>query len=329
MKKTYAMLIAVIFVVSLVPAGLAYTDWDVESTMNKAAAASSAFPSIKTNLENQYGKSSVREWYKYINPNRKANCVNIDEDFKLLSMKPEVKDIDKNRIKDMIGYFYNSADAASKNKYNIIVTPAEIYTIGMGEGLMEALEVIKIDGQWSLNSFGITYYCDKRIPKVLDGYQLVGLDYFPDEISSIKDGNYIRQDFNEGNEYRKMLPFLGDTKKLVKPASFSSYKYMIEALGARVAWTRGLFLNDLREKGVDINSLKEDQMFFWTYYYFNAGQEAGKDELVKHINNKKLDDSSFIMAGPSKKIENGCSRRNNAIMRLATYKAIKELGIFS
>ncbi|MCX6815295.1 MAG: hypothetical protein NT120_00390 [Candidatus Aenigmarchaeota archaeon] len=112
--KIFMILLVAIFIVSIIPAGLAYTDGDVESTMNKAAAVSdSTFTSLKTQLEKQYGKDSVRWWYMYINPSRKANCIDIPD--KKTGVEVLVKkDIDRTKVKSLLTYFYDSADAASK-----------------------------------------------------------------------------------------------------------------------------------------------------------------------------------------------------------------------
>ncbi|MCX6815294.1 MAG: hypothetical protein NT120_00385 [Candidatus Aenigmarchaeota archaeon] len=173
------------------------------------------------------------------------------------------------------------------------------------------------------------YYCSstKTSNVWLPGFGYLGVDHFSDDAPILKQGGFLRQNFNEGSEYI-VTSNENELNKLVKSANFNGFKNGIEALGARVAWTKYMFLTDVKNMGVDTNSLTDDQVFFWTYYYFNTGQGNGKKELTNHVANGKLNDYSFMTAS-DKTITNGCKVRYNSIMRLATYKAIKTLGIFS
>lgn len=327
-KILIIIIITVILFISIIPVTFAYTDNDIEKVMNNAATASSSFSSIKTRLEGEYGIDSVRYWYMYLNPNRKANCFLTDEEIKTAPNDKYVtgRIIDRNKIKTLIKYFYDSAESASKNKYNIKVTPTEVYVITMGEGFIIMLESYKKYGTW-LEHY--SYYCYKdRTGNIwTSGFALLGVDHFSDEASILKAGGFLRQDFKEGREYRPTIR-INEKKKKVQSDDFSNFKVGIEAAGARIAWSKYLFLRDIKSLGVQESSISDDQIFFWTYYYFNAGSGNGKSALSKFVSNGKINDQLFVMGKSGTTVKNGCKARDNSIMRLATYKSIKELNIF-
>lgn len=219
------------------------------------------------------------------------------------------------KIKPIIEYFYDAADSASKNKYGVKVSPLLVYVIGVGEGFIYRLRDI---------------YCgetDETEPLVSwGGEEGLGLDYIYDEIATLKTGDFIREDFNEGDEYEYYLGYFG-AKKL-SAATFANVKYGIEALAARVAWTKYLFLKDAKELGILTDSLTEDQINFWTYYYYHIGFGSGKKVLTRYTKNGILNDYNFIRAKPGEAIMHGCNARHNSIMRTSTAKFIRELGVF-
>ena len=101
----------------------------------------------------------------------------------------------------------------------------------------------------------------------------------------------------------------------------------MEMVSSVVAYYKWLFLKDAKSLDIQTESLTEDELNFWTYYYYNRG--SGKDTLQKLIKNGVFDDSAFIRAKPGEVIQNGCNARHNAIITAANSKFIRDLGIFA
>ncbi len=294
---------------------LATPDSAAENTMNKLESLSESQIKAKANMiSSQIGKGTVFRWEKYIDPKSEQVCVFdniIDYEVKtrlIGSMKDKIKQITKE--------YYEAADAASKNKYGVKVTVPEIYTMSIGEGF-----------NWYLKKF---YCSDAQSSREVSAYTEMGLDTFANEITELKQGGFLRQNFDENIEY--YIPgysVFNERNEEIKPVYFYNKRNALYAFAARVAWAKHLFLEDIKALGVSESSLTEDQIFFWTYAYFNAGHDYVREKyLQKYVKGGFLDDSSFRKVDSGVKIKNGMKVRHNSLIRLGTYKFLKSLEIF-
>ncbi|MEM7819388.1 MAG: hypothetical protein QXD48_01000 [Candidatus Aenigmatarchaeota archaeon] len=300
---TIKILILFIFIIPII--SFAYSDTSINEVLKRSSSLStSTILNIKNKIENEFGKNSVLRWDAYLNPNNKIKCFKVANFY----FTP-----DEEHIKRIIGYLYDASESASKNNYGISISPEFVYTVGMGEGLVLYLKDLFC---------GWIYENDP-----VDGFYYLGLDHFSDEVEILKSNKFLRRDFNEGDEYFPVKN-KNELDQIVRSAEFKNIKYGLEALAARIAWTKYVFLNDLKKLNIPESSLTEDQINFWVYYYYNIGNNKGYSSLTNRIKNGILDDSNFIRA-TGKEVKNGCNGRYNAIIRTATTKFIKNLNIFN
>jgi hypothetical protein len=53
----------------------------------------------------------------------------------------------------------------------------------------------------------------------------------------------------------------------------------LEVSGAMLLWARQRFVDDLTARGISTDTLTDQDWFYWTTYYFNAGPGAGRRAL--------------------------------------------------
>ena len=290
-----------------------------ESAASTASALSEAdIAGIESKTEKAFGLGTSMRWDAYVNPGRTVRC----DTWAYFEKNDEptsfiiYKNPDSTKVKKILGSFYYAAGRASENKYGTRVSPLLVYTIGMGEGLVELLNV---------------YYCDYNFDAYLEpisGFSRLGLDHFSDEIVALKSGGFLRNDFDEGDEYGLQVN-LNEKYKNVNSAYFKNLHYGLEALAARVAYSKYQFERDIKLLGIDKSSFSEDEINYWTYYYFNTGAGSAKNFLTSRISTGTLHEKSTISAKPGEKVRNGLCGRHNAIIRTATAKFIHDLGIFA
>lgn len=296
MRIHLIIFVAIMTISISIPAFALDAETGAEYTMNKAnSLTKSQIELVKSSIESEFGQKTVFRWDYYTNPR----------------IRLYGKSVDSSRIKNLVSYFYYAADAASKNKYGVAVSPLLVYTIAIGEGF----------GIGVINRYYLGFRTNDD--SYVDGWDDLGLDHFSSEIDILKAGGFLRKDFNEYSEYSEV----NEKGENARTAKFNSMKEGLEALGARVAYAKWLFLKDAKSLGIQTESLTGDEMNFWTYYYFNRG--SGKDKLQTLLNDDVFDDSQFIRARPGEVVQNGCNARHNAIIRTAVAKFIRELGIFA
>lgn len=215
------------------------------------------------------------------------------------------KEIARNFIKSI----YNGVDSANKNKFGTKITPEELYTISVGEGMVFYL----------INSY------NNHTATAVSGCEHLGIDTIKSQLNYLKENNFIKNDFSLRPEKCKH----DKTGELRNSSTFSNMKDALEAAGAVVALAKTQSLQDAQNLGVDIKTLTRKQVNFWTYYYFNCGKECGFSFLRKYVSNGQLRDDSFINAKPGEIVFNGQNARYNAIIRAVMMEFIYDTGIFS
>lgn len=268
---------------------------------------------LKKEIEKDFGDNTVKRWVLYVTPNTKIRCWDNQRNSVMI-----IPDSEKLRL--FIVSLDNSAKLASRNNYGISISSSELYTLAMEEGLILYLAGYD-DPNEEKSYYTGGYYCTNSYTLPINGLFYLGLDYFPSEVSGLKNGNFLRQNFNE----YKIVSVDSDA---LPYAIFNNLDYGLEAIAARFAWTKWRFLNDAKNLGIDTKTLSEDQINFWTYYYYNLGANAGRNVLKKYVNNGILNDRIFIyMSGES--VVHGRSARHNAIIYAAMVKFIRGSGVLS
>lgn len=115
----------------------------------------------------------------------------------------------------------------------------------------------------------------------------LGMDRFIDEEDTLKKEGFLRSDFHgfhDDHKYNRKLSeyddYYYDSIKKDHPI-FLSVDSALEAFAAMLLQRRNIFFNDLEEIGIDKNTLTKDQIFYWTYLYYNCGANCGKNRIKK------------------------------------------------
>lgn len=115
----------------------------------------------------------------------------------------------------------------------------------------------------------------------VNGFYELGLDWFGDEVDSIKEMGLLPKDF-------ACQITLGTNEKghTHKTARFSSKNDAFHAFIATLAYRQKLMLNNLKTNGVTLESLstadRHDVVSFLTYAYFNGGSGVGRS-MIKSL----------------------------------------------
>ncbi|MDY8138337.1 hypothetical protein [Aquimarina sp. 2201CG5-10] len=147
---------------------------------------------------------------------------------------------------------------------HVNMTPSYLYTIIIGEGLGEVY--VKHDFNYKKGKL-IT---DKKI----NGFQNLGLDFFssPKELPRFK--KYLPKDYNEGDEYTARSEVRDERygRETVPSADFKDLESAIYGFAAVIKHREELFIKHYKNYGY--SKPDEDQMAYWTYYYYQAEGDA-------------------------------------------------------
>ena len=204
------------------------------------------------------------------------------------------------------------------------------YWLGFLDSLQEGYYIQQIVDQsgeipfpWLL-TFAIGEGWDLSRPPI-HGFNDLGLDTFDTEIVQLKSRNYIAVDFcdylriSEKNEF-------GQT---VQSALFFDTKFALQAFAATIDHRKHQFLEYATEQGKDISAYNDDQLFFFTYLFFNAG----KDRAIQIISDKDRIAYRFFEPGAPIQWEGNEKNDNrdaifNSILRLSTLRWLEFLGLW-
>jgi hypothetical protein len=279
-------------------------------------------------LENIYGTGSVLRWDIPINPDGMVSCKGIrkmgemgfEDDEETIRLPPAK--IDSTVARQVVAASYIAAEQVNKNPHGITLTPRLIYVITFGEGIYPLVQsqacypAEKED--WSAYWF--------------DSYTDVGLDHFEKEAEMLKNFGFLRQDFAFTPQRYPYVAYprtINELGQPISPVLFEGINATFEASAARIAYAQWQLKNILARRHISLSDLSEPQLEFWTYLYFNAGNETALKYLTMHIRGGKVDDAHFIALGPSVTVSNGDKAQYNAIMRMATSQFLKKIGVFS
>ncbi len=185
-----------------------------------------------------------------------------------------------------------------------------LYVIAVGEGLNGLLSA---DG----TSFVPPTYDDR-----VSGFSELGVDTFGTRVEGLKKRGLLRQNFAEGVDYLTM-PDTNEKDEPVVSASFPDLARGLEALASMIAAERQQFLVDARRVlGADrAEHLTDEQLFFFTYVYFNAGPLGGRRLLERRGLNA-------AEAWRGKLPDHNRNAQYNAMQRLQTLRLLRAFAIF-
>ncbi|MDD5253532.1 MAG: hypothetical protein PHG05_00305 [Candidatus Nanoarchaeia archaeon] len=211
---------------------------------------------------------------------------------------------------DLARWIYEASDSANNNKYGIKVAPSEVFVTYMAEG----------------GAVVSTYYFGHNVPA--GGYLYLGLDTLGDknEQRRLMDGRFIPSTLRI--ESIKSIMNQADTER-VTPAEFETLRDGLIAVAGVFAQRKYSFLSDFKDLygEEELNKLTDDEIFFWSSLYYNAGESLGKKFLKQRTKvyfpwsggEPKPDDSGgYELKNP----------RLNSLIRMTTRKWLEDCGVF-
>lgn len=240
--------------------------------------------------------------------------------------------MDDEREKDLIKWVYESAEVAGQNKHKIKVTPSEIFVMFMLEGGAHKYGLLSEN-----NSSG--YYTKYRNNHRISGSEDLGLDFINSEIATLKKSGFVPYSVKiEDYSSRELkLQPLNEQGVRIQTAYFSNLEDGLKVLAGTFAERKYAFLQDFKKHfgGDELNRLSEEETFFWTAFYFNAGKNCGKGELTgtPYINGRGLKQHGQGREKVYKPLEHAepstnCNPKVNALIKLATKQWIDNFGLF-
>lgn len=160
----------------------------------------------------------------------------------------------------------------------------------------------------------------------VDGFNHAGLDDFGSDAENLKNDGYLRSDYNKNDEYTTTWK-TNEKGERKKSANFKNLDVATEAGSAELAWRRDVFLQDAEEVlgEEEATNLTPEEIDYWTYLYFNAGNVRGK-QLLESRKSAKIRKWKKNPEG-----EGGGFSRNahsNALIRIATMEYLRCTGVF-
>ncbi|MCX6749728.1 MAG: Hint domain-containing protein [Candidatus Pacearchaeota archaeon] len=286
---------------------------DLMSTQDEVYTDLTTREKIDT-IESEFGTGSVKRWDSILYP-RQITCPEYNyNNLVYPSTTTNIALADVERIKSAIN---SGVINANKNSYHIILSPSYAYAIAAGEGLFPGM----LEKYCNRKRLGISPYTSYfRTSKYF------GLDNPQEDDATLKSSGFLRSDFCGGYSNSQCF-WTPESISASAYSSFSNFELGTEFFAARLAWTKWQFITDVENRGVNIASLSEDQINFWTYIYYNSGVGNGRTYLNSHVRNGVLNDEDYIHM-PGQTVVHGRSARDNAVMFTATAKFIREQGIF-
>lgn len=240
---------------------------------------------------------------------------------KQLNVNPKVYYgfINDEREEDLAKWIYQATEKANMNKYNIKVTPYEVFTTFMAEGGADTEGIIQ------------KYYYDDHYTKVL-AFADLGLDYITKEMPMLKKDGFVPEDTT-------LTPKTATNEHGIKvpTANFKDLGDGLTALAGRMAWTKKVFLDDFKSYyGEDeLRKLSDDEKFFWTEFYYNCGNSCGKGELTgttytsgRGVTTQGKGRTKLYKPWESSTLTSNTNPRYNSLERLASKKLLEDLRVF-
>ncbi|PKV50742.1 hypothetical protein ATE84_2808 [Aquimarina sp. MAR_2010_214] len=155
-------------------------------------------------------------------------------------------------------------DIIEKVALHVGMIPSYLHTIIMGEGL--GYLYIDLDTNYKKGKL-VT-------DNTISGFQHLGLDFFssPRELPRFK--KYLPTGYNEGDEYTAVMENRNERYGVeqVPSANFKDLESAIYGFAAVIKHRQELFVKHYKQYGY--TNPDEDQIAYWTYYYYQAEGDA-------------------------------------------------------
>ncbi len=165
------------------------------------------------------------------------------------------------------GYLNRSGGQAVKDIFNSLgssgnVSSSELYTIAVGEGFYHT--------HLSTQGYGLS--------NSVSGFMSLGIDHFGSDRNNLVAGGFLPSSFNQGDEYT-LDSNTNEWGESVTSANFKNIRSGLTAFSAVTNERRHLV--EVHGTNLGYGAPTEDQLFFWTYYYFQ-GQGRGQRVLTNN-----------------------------------------------
>ena len=286
-------------------------------------------------LSNKDGSVQVNHNLPWQNTIEKVKNMDIESRDKL---KQEIQDnwnirprkffgyMNSEEEEDLVKWVYEATEKANKNKYGVKITPSEVFTTLMLEGVGNPSKYGYMEYE---------YYNDHYAP--VSGFELLGTDFLGDpiEIQRLQSGRFISPNINiiKKNKYN-------EHGKRVSAGDFNNLKDGLEGLAGVTAHRKYIFEKDFKKYfgEEEFKKLTNDEKYFWTSFYYNSGEGAGKAYLTGAKYKIKKGGKIIEIQGKGREktykpfeYREPTTNRNsriNALIRMTTNKWIKETGAF-
>jgi len=241
--------------------------------------------------------------------------------------------VDDEREEDLAKWIYEAAETASQNRCDIRITPSEIFVMFMLEGGAHKYSILSEN-----NSSG--YYTKYRNNHSVSGSEELGLDFINNEIEILKKSGFVPHSIKIENysSHELQLQPLNEQGVRIQTAYFLNLEDGLKVLAGTFAERKYAFLQDFKKHfgKAELNKLTDEETFFWTAFYFNAGKNCGKGELtgIPYINGRGMKQYGLGREKVYKPLEYAepSTNRNprvNALIKLATKQWIDNFGLFT
>ncbi len=172
----------------------------------------------------------------------------------------------------------------------------------------------------ALNNEGWVFadYSNYRTLHNMTGFGNLGLDWFGSECKYIIDEGFLYGEFKDKFSITTNTNEIG---QMVISAHFDNVDTSFEAFAATMAYRQKALIRDLKNQGIEFETLPREQKLFWTYYYFNGGPGNGAMAIKQFNTLKKL--SGFF----HKRTQKG--PKGNALIVISTMHWLEKSGVFN
>lgn len=258
-------------------------EWLVDNRKDKAAAT--------------YKSKEAAFWSALQSPLSKlsASHTGAHTEYWLRNTPPQVADI-----------IFDVADAT---------LPAEqLYTYAAAEGLVDVYVRPQISGLSATAAPTKAQLAGVRTDRSVSGFTALGLDDFMTDMAAKREpltGHLPPgYDPSKATEIRRT----NEQGREVRSARFDDLKTALQAMSAMLKRRRTLFKQDAKANGYATPT--EEELVYWTYLYYNAGEFGGKAQLEKYKGKRKLSD--WITRG----------EYPNSIKILKSFRMLKAMKLF-
>lgn len=193
--------------------------------------------------------------------------------------------------------------------------PAEqLYTYAAAEGLIDVYVRPQISGLGATASPTKAQLAGVRTDRPVSGFAALGLDDFMTDMAAKREP--LTGHLPAGFDSTKVTEIrrTNEQGREVRSARFDDLKTALQAMSAMLKRRRALFKADATANGYAAPT--EEELVYWTYLYYNAGEFGGKAQLEKYKGKRKLAD--WITAG----------EYPNSIKILKSFRMLKAMKLF-